>query len=212
MNVLAESGVTMATKHTTEAGVEAGVAGAVEVSAGGAAVQSRDKERALKEEAARKAALKSREPRMTPASSYLRKMRKGDRVIHGLPVKETYSGPRIAIINAVGGIATGVSSKGSSRSIGSDTVIAQLRSLQDDANVKAVVLCIDSPGGSVLASDLMWREIRVLSRSKPVVASMVDVAASGGYYMTMACDYIVAEDMTITGSIGVVYSKFNAKL
>jgi len=214
-NVLPENYVTIATKLDSEGdpSTQTGTKGdaGVDAESAGAAEKSKDKEKSLKEEEARKAALKRREPRFTPASLYLRKMRKGDRVIDGLPVKETFSGPRIAIINAVGGIATGVSSKGSSRSIGSDTVIAQLRSLQDDAGVKAVVLRIDSPGGSALASDLMWREIRVLSRSKPVIASMVDVAASGGYYMAMACDYIVAEDMTITGSIGVVYSKFNAK-
>lgn len=70
---------------------------------------------------------------------------------------------------------------------------------------------IDSPGGSALASDLIWREIRELSKVKPVVASMVDVAASGGYYIAMACDQICAEELTITGSIGVVSSKFNLK-
>ena len=110
--------------------------------------------------------------------------------------------------------------------------------------MKAVVIRVDSPGGSALASDLMWREIRALSKEKPVIASMVDVAASGnlsftstysilscvpshstrsarsqvshvnylgGYYIAMACDEIVAEELTITGSIGVVSSKFNAK-
>ena len=68
----------------------------------------------------------------------------------------------------------------------------------------AVVLRVDSPGGDALASDLMWREIRELAATKPVVASMADVAASGGYYMAMACSHIVAEPLTITGSIGVI--------
>ncbi|KAI7986659.1 hypothetical protein LOK49_LG14G00347 [Camellia lanceoleosa] len=74
---------------------------------------------------------------------------------------------------------------------------------------KAVVIRIDSPGGDALASDLMWREIRLLAASKPVIASMADVAASGGYYMAMAAGVIVAEDPTLTGSIGVVTGKFN---
>nr|CAB3450953.1 unnamed protein product [Digitaria exilis] len=73
---------------------------------------------------------------------------------------------------------------------------------------KAVILRIDSPGGDALASDLMWREIRLLANSKPVVASMSDVAASGGYYMAMAAPVIVAEKLTLTGSIGVVTGKF----
>ena len=64
-----------------------------------------------------------------------------------------------------------------------------------------VVLRVDSPGGSALASDVIWRAIRKVSREKPVVASMVDVAASGGYYLSMACDQIFAEELTITGSI-----------
>ncbi|KAG6736786.1 hypothetical protein POTOM_060319 [Populus tomentosa] len=69
---------------------------------------------------------------------------------------------------------------------------------------KAAIIRIDSPGGDALASDLMWREIRLLAESKPVIASMSDVAASGGYYMAMAADAIVAENLTLTGSIGVV--------
>ncbi|CAL5362467.1 unnamed protein product [Camellia sinensis] len=74
---------------------------------------------------------------------------------------------------------------------------------------KAVVIRIDSLGGDALASDLMWREIRLLAASKPVIASMADVAASGGYYMAMAAGVIVAEDLTLTGPIGVVTGKFN---
>jgi enoyl-CoA hydratase/carnithine racemase len=66
-----------------------------------------------------------------------------------------------------------------------------------------------SPGGDALASDLMWRELQLLAKEKPVIASMADVAASGGYYMAMACNKIVAEELTLTGSIGVVTGKFN---
>ncbi|KAJ0049131.1 hypothetical protein Pint_16334 [Pistacia integerrima] len=74
---------------------------------------------------------------------------------------------------------------------------------------KGAIIRIDSPGGDALASDLMWREIRLLAESKPVIASMSDVAASGGYYMAMAAGAIVAENLTLTGSIGVVTGKFN---
>ncbi|XP_076933198.1 serine protease SPPA, chloroplastic-like, partial [Bidens hawaiensis] len=74
---------------------------------------------------------------------------------------------------------------------------------------KAVIIRIDSPGGDVLASDLIWREIKLLAESKPVVASMVDMAASGGYYMAMAAGTIVSENLTLTGSIGVVAAKPN---
>ena len=139
-----------------------------------------------------------------PAKTYLRKMRKANRLIAGQRVVEVRAGPRIAVINAVGGINTGKSSKGgpTGQSLGSDSLISLVRRARRDSNVKAVVLRIDSPGGSALASDLMWREIRLLSQAKPVVASMVDVAASGGYYIGMACDKIVAEEFTVTGSIG----------
>ena len=149
-----------------------------------------------------------------PGLVYLRKMRKGSRVLRGLLVKEFPFGPRIAVINAAGGINTGKSSKQGvgGKTLGSDTLISLVRRARDDPNIKAVVLRVDSPGGSALASDLMWREIRQLSKAKPVVASMVNVAASGGYYISMACDYILAEELTITGSIGVVTSKFNAEV
>ena len=145
-----------------------------------------------------------------PAGLYLRKMRRGDRILSGLRVREVRGGPRVAVINAVGGINSGASGSGAmGRSLGSDTVIAQVRQAREDPSVKALVMRIDSPGGSALASDLMWREIRLCSERKPVVASMVDVAASGGYYMAMACDCILAEELTVTGSIGVVTAKFS---
>ncbi|XP_062116812.1 serine protease SPPA, chloroplastic isoform X2 [Humulus lupulus] len=83
------------------------------------------------------------------------------------------------------------------------------RKTMESKRYKAAIIRIDSPGGDALASDLMWREIRLLAASKPVVASMSDLAASGGYYMAMAADTIVAENLTLTGSIGVVTGKFN---
>lgn len=88
-------------------------------------------------------------------------------------------------------------------------MIPQLRSLAKNKAVSAVVLRVDSPGGDALASDLMWREIQKLSEKKPVVASMGDVAASGGYYLSMGAKTIVADSLTLTGSIGVVTGKFS---
>ena len=89
--------------------------------------------------------------------------------------------------------------------MGSDTVVKALRKAAKDETVVAIVLRVDSPGGSALASDLIWREITKIK--KPVIASMGDVAASGGYYISMGCDKIFAEAGTLTGSIGVVGGK-----
>jgi len=86
---------------------------------------------------------------------------------------------------------------------------ATLRALADDDRVAAVVLRVDSPGGSAVASDLIWRELRRLRKKKPVVASMANTAASGGYYLAMAADRVFAAPGTITGSIGVVAGKFD---
>ncbi len=111
------------------------------------------------------------------------------------------SGQRVAVVYAEGDIVTG---KGSATSIGSDKYAAALREARLDAKVKAVVLRINSPGGSALASDIIWREVALLRKAgKPVIASMGDVAASGGYYLAMGCDSIIAQRTTITGSIGV---------
>ncbi|KAJ6814345.1 serine protease SPPA, chloroplastic [Iris pallida] len=119
-------------------------------------------------------------------------------------------GDRIAVIRASGSIsrARGPLSVSSSGII-SEQLIEKIRSVRESEKYKAVILRIDSPGGDALASDLMWREIRLLAASKPVIASMSDVAASGGYYMAMAADAIVAEKLTLTGSIGVVTGKFS---
>src|SRR4029077_12305306 len=91
------------------------------------------------------------------------------------------------------------------QSIGSTTIIEALREANEDKQVVAIVLRIDSPGGSALASDLIWHETQVIK--KPIVASMGDVAASGGYYIAMGADKIFAAPSTITGSIGVVGGK-----
>jgi protease IV len=107
---------------------------------------------------------------------------------------------RIAVIYAEGDIVDG---KGDDDEIGSERFAEAIRKARMDDKVKAVVLRISSPGGSALASDVMWREIQLTKKVKPVIASMSDVAASGGYYLAMGCDTIVAHPNTITGSIGV---------
>ncbi|MEJ8801614.1 signal peptide peptidase SppA [Pontibacter sp. H249] len=107
---------------------------------------------------------------------------------------------RIALIYAEGDIVDG---EGDEDNIGGRKYADAIREARMDENVKAIVLRINSPGGSALASDIMWREIQLARKVKPVIASMSDVAASGGYYMAMGCDTIVAHPNTITGSIGV---------
>jgi protease-4 len=117
-------------------------------------------------------------------------------------------GPRIAVLYAVGLISTGESSDDGAQVLGSDTVVEHLRKVRADDSIKALVLRIDSPGGSAIASDVIWREVMLTRAVKPVVASMSDVAASGGYYIAMPAHQIVAEPATLTGSIGVVMVKF----
>ena len=114
---------------------------------------------------------------------------------HDLEVNQS-----VAVIYATGEIVQGGKNQ---NYISPESLIPELRKAAEDDNIKAVVLRINSPGGSALASDVIWNEILQLKAKKPVVASMSDVAASGGYYMAMACDKIVATPNTITGSIGV---------
>jgi protease-4 len=116
----------------------------------------------------------------------------------------------VAVIYASGPIKQGRSNRGpvGGSSIGSDTVAAALRSATSDERVRAVLLRVNSPGGSAVASDTIWREVvRTRAAGKPVVVSMGDVAASGGYYISMAADLIVAQPGTLTGSIGVITGK-----
>jgi len=113
---------------------------------------------------------------------------------------EEYSKNRIAVIYAAGEIVNG---EGSSDNIGGTKFADEIRKARKDKNIKAIVLRINSPGGSAMASDVIWREVMLAKKVKPVIASMSDVAASGGYYIAMACDTIVAHPNTITGSIGV---------
>jgi protease IV len=117
-------------------------------------------------------------------------------------------GPRIALIYAVGLISTGASNRDGGQVIGSDTMVEYIRKARADDSIRAIVLRIDSPGGSAIASDVIWREIMLTRDRKPVIASMSDVAASGGYYIAMPTHAIVAQPSTLTGSIGVVLIRF----
>ncbi|KAG6481123.1 hypothetical protein ZIOFF_057716 [Zingiber officinale] len=117
----------------------------------------------------------------------------------------------IAIIRASGAITrTRNPFSFASSGIIAEQLIEKIRSVRESNKFKAVILRIDSPGGDALASDLIWREIKLLAASKPVIASMSDVAASGGYYMAMAAGTILAENLTLTASIGVVKGDFTA--
>jgi protease-4 len=123
--------------------------------------------------------------------------------------EDNEAGNKIAIVD-VNGIITGrVIDQGGFSLV--DLIKAQLKRAEEDERVKAVILKVDSPGGEVLASDEIYHEIADFqSRSrKPVVASMGSLAASGGYYISAPCRWIVANDLTITGSIGVIMSSWN---
>jgi protease-4 len=129
----------------------------------------------------------------------------------GAGSKDGDSGSKIALVYCVGPIMSGESVTDilGSSAMGSTTIVEALRSAAKDKDVKAIVLRVDSPGGSALASDLIWRETQVID--KPIVVSMGDVAASGGYYISMGADRIFAEPGTVTGSIGVVGGKLAVK-
>ena len=118
------------------------------------------------------------------------------------------SSNRIAVIIASGDINSG---KGDANSIGSESIVEELRKARLDDKVKAIVLRVNSGGGSALASDVMYREVELAKKAKPVIGSMSDYAASGGYYMLMGCNKIVAQPNTITGSIGVFSLLFNTE-
>jgi protease-4 len=124
------------------------------------------------------------------------------------PAGRASKSAKIAIVYATGMIMPGpsVTDLMGGQVLGSTTMIKAIRQARDDETVKAIVLRIDSPGGSALASDLIWHELETVT--KPVVVSMGDTAASGGYYIAMGADRIFAEPGTLTGSIGVVGGKF----
>ncbi len=143
----------------------------------------------------------SDELRFTTASSY------GEVTPESLGLN---NGERIAVIFASGLITPGKSSNGTfggELTTGSDTIVKAVKDAADDDSIKAIVLRVDSGGGSALASDIMWHTLEYAKTKKPIVTSMGDVAASGGYYIACNSNKIVAEPSTVTGSIGVVLSK-----
>lgn len=107
---------------------------------------------------------------------------------------------KIAVVYAIGSIGTG---EGDEKNIGSDCLSQAIRDVRTDSAIKAMVLRINSPGGSALASEVIWREVVLTQKVKPVVVSMGDVAASGGYYIACGAGKIYAQPNTLTGSIGV---------
>lgn len=150
------------------------------------------------------------------------------RKIHKLKVKrfakrkerryEWGAPPKIAIIYGSGTIWSGESGYNplpipliGGKYMGSETIARAIRRARKDKSIKAIVFRIDSGGGSGLASDVIWREVNLAQKEKPFIVSMSDVAGSGGYYIACAADTIVAEPMTITGSIGVISGKFDMR-
>jgi protease-4 len=116
------------------------------------------------------------------------------------PDLKKLSSPEVAVVYASGQIVDG---EGTGEQIFGNSLAAQIKKVRLDEKVKAVVLRVNSPGGSALASDVIWREVELLKAEKPVVVSMGSYAASGGYYISCPADVIVADKMTLTGSIGV---------
>lgn len=115
---------------------------------------------------------------------------------------------KIAVVYASGDIKSG---KGDSQTIGSETIAKAIRKVRRDSTIKAIVLRVNSPGGSGLASDVIWREVTLAQKEKPFIVSMGDLAASGGYYIACPADVIVASPTTLTGSIGVFGLLFNTQ-
>lgn len=112
----------------------------------------------------------------------------------------TTSKTKVAVVYAEGEIVDG---KGTKENVGGSTFVKAIREARLDPDIKAVILRVNSPGGSAMASELMWREIILTKKEKPVIVSMGNYAASGGYYIACAADTIVADKTTLTGSIGV---------
>lgn len=122
------------------------------------------------------------------------------------------SRPKLALIYACGSIVSGESGYNPfllGKYMGSATIARAIKEAREDKSIKAIVFRVDSPGGTGLASDVIWREVRLARKEKPFIVSMSDVAGSGGYLISCAADVIVAEPGTITGSIGVISGKFD---
>jgi protease IV len=136
-----------------------------------------------------------------------------DQYEHALVRSSGLPSVRMALLYAVGAIASGRSSFDSPGSavIGSETFVQWVRKVRVDPDIRAIIVRIDSPGGSAIASEAIWRELMLARDVKPLIVSMGDVAASGGYYIALPAHAIVAQPGTITGSIGVVTGKFVLK-
>jgi protease-4 len=135
--------------------------------------------------------------------SYLKRSRPGSKGRH-----------RIVLIYAIGTIIHGDSSYdpfSQEKYLGSETLARALREAREDAGARAIVLRVDSPGGSTLGSELIWHEVAITAEKKPLVISMANVGASGGYLIAMPADAVIAEPGTLIGSIGVFAGKFNMK-
>lgn len=128
-------------------------------------------------------------------------------LVEALAGGEPMTDPHVAVLTAAGGITMDSDGGFSSEGIAARQFIKEVKRLKKDDSVKAVVLRIDSPGGSALASDLMWHELMQLREEKPLIASVGSMAASGGYYMACAAHTVIAEKTSIVGSIGVVGGK-----
>jgi protease-4 len=149
----------------------------------------------------------------------LRAARDDDRRIEGSDYQRTNPrsvgfspGPRIAVLYAVGTITSGRSAFDpvNGATVGSESVVEQIRRVRDDDSIRAIVLRVDSPGGSSIASDVIWRELMITrdqNPSRPLIVSMGDLAASGGYYIAMPGQVLVAQPGTLTGSIGIFTGK-----
>ena len=120
--------------------------------------------------------------------------------IHSIESSSSSTENRIAVIYALGEITNG---SGDEYTIGTDNIIKSIRKAKDNNRIKAIVMRVNSPGGSPLTSDMIWREIKLASKEKPFIVSMGDMAASGGYYISCPADVIVSEPATLAGSIGV---------
>ena len=117
---------------------------------------------------------------------------------------------KVALLGGIGPIMTGRSDETWELAMGGDTIVSRLRKIRKDKSVKGLLFRVNSPGGSAVGSDKIWREIRLMEEAgKPVVVSMGGVAGSGGYYIAMGARKIVAQPSTVTGSIGVIFMKFN---
>ena len=118
---------------------------------------------------------------------------------------------KIALVYGVGPLTRGSSNHNpvtGADTMGSDTIAAAIREAREDESIKAIVFRVDSPGGSYVSSDIILRELKLAQEAKPVIVSMVDYAASGGYFVSLGADTIIAQPGTLTGSIGVLAGKF----